>query len=182
VTVSGCRARFWPPSERDEVAEPRWLTEDEQRAWRSLVSVLLKLPVALDRQLQHDAGMSHFEYWVVAMLSEAPGHRLQHKQLAARISSSPSRLSHVMRRLEERGWVLRTPNPDDARASDAILTEDGFAQVRAAAPGHVEAVRQLVFDALTDDDVADLERIATRVLAQLEQRRSAPRSTGVART
>lgn len=157
------------------MAEPRWLDDDEQRAWRGLVSMLLRLPVELDRQLQHDAGMSHFEYWVVAMLSEAPGHRLQHKQLAARISSSASRLSHVMRRLEERGWVLRAPNPDDARASDAILTEEGLTQVVAAAPGHVEAVRQLVFDALTDRDVADLERIAARVLAQVDQRRSAAR-------
>jgi len=157
------------------VAEPRWLDDEQQRAWRCLVSVLLKLPVELDRQLQRDAGMSHFEYWVVAMLSEAPGHRLQHKQLAARISSSPSRLSHVMRRLEERGWVVRDVNRDDARASDAILTERGLAQVIAAAPGHVEAVRQLVFDGLTDRDVADLERVCTRVLEQVDNRPLADR-------
>ena len=151
-----------------EMAEPRWLTDEQQHAWRRLVAVLLKLPVELDRQLQRDADLTHFEYWVVAMLSEAPGHRLQLKDLAQRINSSPSRLSHVMRRLEDRGWVTRETNPDDARANDAILTEEGWEKVLATAPGHVEAVQQLVFDGLTGDDVTDLARICGRVLDQLE--------------
>lgn len=150
------------------VSEPRWLTDDQQHAWRRLVAVLLKLPVELDRQLQRDAEMSHFEYWVVAMLSEAPDHRLQLKELAQRINSSPSRLSHVMRRLEERGWVAREPNADDARASDAILTDDGWEKVVATAPGHVETVQQLVFDGLAAADTEDLARVCDRVLGQLE--------------
>lgn len=155
-------------NERIRVSEPRWLTDEQQDAWRRLVAVLLKLPVELDRQLQRDAEMSHFEYWVVAMLSEAPGRRLQLKELAQRINSSPSRLSHVMRRLEERGWVQRVTNPDDARANDAILIDEGWEKVVATAPGHVETVQALVFDGLTADDVTDLARICGRVLDQLE--------------
>lgn len=150
------------------MGEPRWLTDEQQHAWRRLVAVLLKLPVEVDRQLQRDADMSHFEYWVVAMLSEAPGRRLQLKELAQQINSSPSRLSHVMRRLEERGWVVREPHPDDARANDAILTEAGWEKVVATAPGHVETVQQLVFDGLTARDVEDLARVCDRVLEQLE--------------
>lgn len=150
------------------MSEPRWLTDAQQAAWRRLVAVLLKLPVELDRQLQRDADLSHFEYWVVAMLSEAPDHRLQLKELAERINSSPSRLSHVMRRLEERGWVERVKNADDARASDAILTDEGWEKVVATAPGHVETVRQLVFDGLTAADTEHLARVCDRVLEQLE--------------
>lgn len=157
------------------MSEARWLTDAQQDAWRRLVAVLLKLPVELDRQLQRDADLSHFEYWVVAMLSEAPGHRLQLKELAERINSSPSRLSHVMRRLEERGWVEREPNPDDARANDAILTEEGWEKVVATAPGHVETVQQLVFDGLTAADTEDLARVCDRVLEQLECRPQAGR-------
>lgn len=144
------------------------MTDEQQVAWRRLVAVLLKLPVELDRQLQRDDDMSHFEYWVVAMLSEAPGRRLQLKELAERINSSPSRLSHVMRRLEERGWVVREPNADDARANDALLTDDGWQKVVETAPGHVETVQRLVFDGLTSGDVTDLARICDRVLDQLE--------------
>lgn len=150
------------------VSEPRWLTDEQQHAWRRLVAVLLKLPVELDRQLQRDADLTHFEYWVIAMLSEASGHRLQLKELAERINSSPSRLSHVTRRLEERGWVVREPNADDARASDAVLTDEGWEKVVATAPGHVETVQELVFDGLSASDVTDLARVCSRVLGQLE--------------
>lgn len=150
------------------MAEPRWLTDEQQHAWRRLAAVLLKLPVELDRQLQQDADMTHFEYWVIAMLSEAPERRLQLKELAQRINSSASRLSHVMRRLEERGWVRRETNRDDARANDAILTGEGLDKVVATAPGHVETVQHFVFERLTDDDVADLARVCDRMLEQLE--------------
>jgi DNA-binding MarR family transcriptional regulator len=152
------------------MAEPRWLTDEQQRAWRRLAAVVMKLPAELDRQLQRDADMTHFEYWVVAMLSEAPDHRLQLKDLAEQSNSSPSRLSHVLRRLEERGWVAREPHPHDARASDAVLTDAGWRTVVATAPGHVENVQQLILDQLTDEDVDDLARICERILAGLEHR------------
>lgn len=159
---------FEASNERGAMAEPLWLTDEQQHAWRRLAAVLLKLPVEMDRQLQQDADMTHFEYWVIAMLSEAPDRRLQLKDLAQRINSSASRLSHVMRRLEDRGWVRRETNPDDARANDAILTDEGFDKVVATAPGHVETVRHLVFERLSEDDIADLARVCDRILEQLE--------------
>lgn len=144
--------------------QPRWLTEDEQHAWRQLAAVILKLPSALEAQLQRDAGLSHFEYWVIALLSEAPGRTLRLSQLAAQANASLSRLSHVIRRLERRGWVTRRPCPDDARATLAVLTEAGWGQVVAAAPGHVDAVRRLVFDGLDNGDIAELARLCANIL------------------
>ena len=147
---------------------PRWLDETEQHAWRRLAAVLLKLPSELERQLQRDAGMSHFEYWVIALLSEAPARTLRLSQLAAQANASLSRLSHVVTRLEERGWVTRQPCPDDARATLAVLTETGWRQVVAAAPGHVETVRRLVFEALDRDDVGELARLCDAVLDRID--------------
>jgi DNA-binding MarR family transcriptional regulator len=146
----------------------RWLDDDEQRAWRRLAAVVLKLPTELDRQLQRDAGMSHFEYWVLALLSEAPDHALRLAQLAAQANASLSRLSHVVTRLEDRGWVRRAPCPEDARATLGVLTEAGWAEVQQAAPGHVDAVRRFVFDALGADDVADLERVCGAIADRLD--------------
>ena len=149
----------------------RWLDDDEQGAWRRLVSVVLRLPVELERQLQHDADLGHFEYWVMALLSEAPGGRLRLSELARVAEASLSRLSHVVTRLESRGLVVREPCPDDARASFACLTDAGRALVVATAPGHVATVRDTVFDGLTPRDVADLARIAGRIVARLDERR-----------
>jgi DNA-binding MarR family transcriptional regulator len=144
--------------------EPRWLTDDEQHAWRQLAAVILKLPAALEAQLQRDADMSHFEYWVIALLSEAPQRTLRLSQLAAQANASLSRLSHVISRLEGRGWVTRRRCPDDARATLGVLTDAGWDQVVAAAPGHVDAVRRLVFDALDNGDVTDLARLCGKIL------------------
>lgn len=144
--------------------EPRWLTDDEQHAWRRLAGVILKLPSALDAQLHRDADMSHFQYWVLALLSEAPQHTLRLSQLSAQANASLSRLSHVISRLEQRGWVTRRPCPDDARATLAVLTDAGWEQVVAAAPGHVDAVRRLVLDGLDDSDVAELGRLCGKIL------------------
>jgi DNA-binding MarR family transcriptional regulator len=153
-----------PPAE----AAPRWLAADEQEAWRALVAVVLRLPGELERQLQRDAGMSHFAYWVLALLSEAPGRTLRLSELAAQADASLSRLSHVVTRLEARGWVTRRPCPDDARATLAALTDAGLDQVVAAAPGHVATVRRTVFDGLDATDVADLGRVCARVVARLD--------------
>lgn len=150
--------------------EPDWLDDREQRAWRQLAAVVLKLPTELERQLQRDAGLSHVEYWVLALLSEAPDHAIQLKHLAARANASQSRLSHVVRRLEERGLVRRRPARDDARASDAVLTDAGLDVVVASAPGHVATVRSLVFEPLAaaDVDVAELARVCGAIAARLE--------------
>lgn len=147
--------------------EPRWLTESEQRAWRRMAEVVFKLPSRLERQLQRDSDMGHFEYWVIAMLSEAPGRTVQLKDLAAQSHASLSRLSHVVSRLQARGWVLRERCPHDARATNAVLTDAGWDAVVAAAPGHVEAVRDAVFDGLSSKDVADMERVCSSILEHL---------------
>jgi DNA-binding MarR family transcriptional regulator len=152
----------------------RWLDEEEQQAWRRLAAVMLKLPAALEAQLHRDAGMSHFEYWVLALLSEAPGHTLRLSVLAGQANASLSRLSHVATRLEKRGWIVRQPCPDDARAVLAALTRAGHAQIVAAAPGHVETVRSLVFDGLDRADVGELARLCDAVLQRLD----APREDG----
>lgn len=148
-------------------AEERWLTDAEQRAWRQLAAVLLKLPSELEAQLQRDAGMSHFEYWVLALLSEAPDRTLRLGQLASQANASLSRLSHVVSRLEKRAWVGRRPCPDDARATLAALTDLGWRELVAAAPGHVAAVRQLVFDGLERDEVEELARRCTAILDRI---------------
>lgn len=147
--------------------EPRWLSAAEQAAWRALIAVILKLPGTLEAQLQRDADMTHFEYWVVALLSEATDHRLRMSDLAAQANASLSRLSHVVTRLERRGLVQREPSTDDARGTEAVLTDEGYQHVLATAPGHVEQVRRQVFDPLDARDVEDLTRIAGRIAARL---------------
>jgi len=122
----------------------RWLDYDEQRAWRGFLAMATLLPGALDQQLQRDAEMGHSSYIVLAMLSEAPDRSLRMSDLAARANSSPSRLSHTVTRLEQRGWVRRERSAEDGRGSIARLTDDGWDVVVATAPGHVAAVRRYV--------------------------------------
>ena len=141
-----------------------WLSPEEQAAWRPIISLLFRLPAALEAQLQKDAGIGHFEYLVLANLSEAPDRTLRMSDLAALASGSLSRLSHVVSRLEARGWVRREPCPGDGRYINAVLTEDGWAKVVATAPGHVAAVRKLLVDTLTPEQLADLGAISEHVL------------------
>jgi DNA-binding MarR family transcriptional regulator len=149
------------------MAGTRWLTDDEQRAWRRLAAVTMLLPAALESQLQRDADLTHFGYWVLAMLSEAPDRRIRMSELAARCNGSQSRLSHLVSRLEERGWVRRERVDGDGRGWVAVLTDAGYAKVVRTAPGHVEEVRSLVFDALTPEQVTQLEEINTAILTRL---------------
>lgn len=149
-------------------SEPRWLEPDETETWRNLWSVLLWLPSRLDAQLRHDAGMSHTQYTALSQLSMAPGHTLRMRDLATVGNMSLSHLSRVVTRLEARGWVERHPDPTDGRSTYATLTEAGWAAVREAAPGHVEAVRRLVFDPLTDEQRRALGEAATAIVTALE--------------
>ncbi|MET8864091.1 MarR family transcriptional regulator [Nonomuraea sp. NPDC004580] len=146
----------------------RWLDEDEQRAWRNFLAATQLVNEALDRQLQRDAGMPHAYYVILVALSEAPGRAMRMNELAARAQSSQSRLSHAVRRLEERGWVRREPCPSDRRSSFAVLTDEGYAVLAAAAPGHVEEVRRSLFDALTPEQVRRLDEICATVRNTLE--------------
>jgi DNA-binding MarR family transcriptional regulator len=143
-----------------------WLSADEQAAWRPFIALLFRLPAVLDAQLQKDAGINHFEYMVLSSLSEAPNRTLRMSDLAAMASGSLSRLSHVVSRLETRGWVRREPCPGDGRFINAVLTEDGWAKVVATAPGHVAAVRRLLVDVLTPDQLTELGAISAQVLTE----------------
>ncbi|MDR6416872.1 MarR family transcriptional regulator [Pseudarthrobacter sulfonivorans] len=150
------------------MTEPRWLNADERRAWLAILSINTLLPAALDSQLHNAGKVSLFDYNVMAMLSEAEGHFLPMSQLAARTSSSLSRLSHVVSKLEKRGWLERRPHPRDARVTTAHLSDVGMATLVELAPGHVEAVRTKFLDALTDRDVNDLARIGEKIVARLD--------------
>ncbi|WP_342023598.1 MarR family transcriptional regulator [Arthrobacter citreus] len=154
-------------SEPDAPA-PRWLTPEERRAWLALYAVATRLTPTLDADLFKRARITLFDYHVLAMTSEEPGRALPMSELAARSNASLSRLSHVVKKLEGRGWMERTPSPDDARVTMAALTDEGMAALEGLAPDHVRTVRELVFDGLDDRDVEDLERVGRRILARIE--------------
>jgi DNA-binding MarR family transcriptional regulator len=145
-----------------------WLDEQQISAWLRLVAVVEMLPGVLDTQLRRDASLSHFEYQVLAMLSEAPDRTLRMTALAMRTNATLPRLSHVVERLEGRGLVVRHPCPEDRRATNAVLTADGWAKVVETAPGHVAAVRHHVIDALTPDQVEQLRDICEAILERID--------------
>jgi len=145
-----------------DVATP-WLSDKQKEGWSGLLSLVLVLPGRLDAALRAEADLTLFDYVVLSGLSEAPGRRLRMADLAFLSRGSLSRLSNVVRRLEERGLVVRAPDPDDGRSTVASLTDAGLALVEAAAPVHVASVREHVVDRLTEDDLADLARIAERL-------------------
>lgn len=146
------------------MADPRWLSDEEQCAWRAFLAATRVVFRELDRELQRDAGMPHTYYVILVALSEAPGRAMRMTDLAAVCDSSPSRLSHAVARLEEAGRVRRTPSPDDRRGALATLTDHGFHVLEAAAPGHVESVRRHVFDRLTADQVVELRGVCESIL------------------
>ena len=143
--------------------EPRWLDADEQQAWLALAGTINRLPAALDAQLRRDAGITHFEYQVLALLSDAPERTLRMSTLAAQAEGSLPRLSQVVVRMEQRGWVRRAPDPADGRYTLATLTETGWGKVVQAAPGHVAEVRRLVVDQLTKAQLRQLRDIGRRI-------------------
>ncbi|GAA2653853.1 MarR family winged helix-turn-helix transcriptional regulator [Paractinoplanes durhamensis] len=145
-------------------SEPRWLDDAEQETWMALAGLLMRLPGALDAQLQRDAGLTHFEYLVISGLSMVPGRTMRMSELAAVAEGSLPRLSQVVSRLEKRGWVRRSPDPDDGRYTLAILTDEGWDKVVATAPGHVAAVRHFVFDPLTKGQQRQLGEIGRRIM------------------
>jgi DNA-binding MarR family transcriptional regulator len=148
----------------DGPQDPRWLDAEETAAWRALARMLVRLPAALDAQLRRDAGITHFEYQVLALLSEAPGRTLRMSELATLAEGSLPRLSQVVARLEQRGWMRRTPDPADGRYTLAILTDQGGAKVAQAAPGHVQEVRRLVLDPLTNAQTRQLRETSRRIV------------------
>lgn len=148
--------------------DTRWLTKEELAAWVRLAAVLELLPGALDSQLRREADLTNFEYYVLAMLSEAPKRTLRMTALAALTNATLPRLSHVVRRLEARGLVERCPCPEDGRATNARLTADGWRKVQDSAPGHVSYVREHVIDALTPEQIGQLTAITDALLQRLD--------------
>ncbi|MDX3130178.1 MarR family transcriptional regulator [Streptomyces europaeiscabiei] len=143
--------------------QSRWLTDEEMETWHALAGVMVRLPSALDAQLQRDSGVSHVEYLVMAMLSQSEERTLRMSDLAGYTGSSLSRLSHLVKRLEKSEWVRREPDPTDGRYTLAVLTDAGHAKVAESAPGHADAVRRYVFDALTKSQQRQLRDIGRRI-------------------
>ena len=153
-----------PAPTADTRRAPRWLDAEEQRAWRAYMNSWMLLEDRLDRELTREAGISHAYYEILVQLSETEGRMLRMSQLAERCLSSRSRLSHAVSRLEERGWVRRQVCPDDGRGQLAVLTDEGFAALEAAAPVHVESVRTHLFDQLTPQQVANMRDLGETLL------------------
>ncbi len=147
--------------------EPRWLDADEQKAWRAWLYSTQLLQERLNAELQHDTGISHPYYEILVQLSETPGRMLRMSELADRSLSSRSRLSHAVSRLEERGWIRRQVCEEDGRGQLAVLTDEGFAALEAAAPIHVESVRKHLFDQLSDEQVTAMRGIGETLLKHL---------------
>lgn len=148
--------------------DTRWLSNDEQTAWMRTAAVLELLPGALDAQLIRDEDLTHFEYFALASLSEAPERTLRITKLASMTNATLPRLSRVLTGLEKSGLVERSTCPEDRRAKNVMLTEAGWAKVVQAAPGHVENVRRLVLDRLSGEQVEQLSLITQALLGELD--------------
>jgi DNA-binding MarR family transcriptional regulator len=149
------------------MSEPRWLDQAEQRTWLAFLATTQLLDEALDRQLQRDAGMPHAYYRILVALSFAPERTMRMSDLAAVSQASQSRLSHAVNRLEDSGWVRREKDANDKRVTHATLTEKGLQVLASTAPGHVEAVRQNLFDLLSAEQIRQLRSICESVLPKL---------------
>ena len=160
MTEEADRAGEEPPVE--------WLTAGELESWLSLVRLMMWLPWSIDQQLQRDSKLGMVEYQVLAMLSKSPEGTLRMSSLAVLTNASLSRLSHLVKRLEERGLVRREPDPADGRFTHAILTEEGFQTLAEAAPGHVAHVRSLIIDVLSPEQLRRVGRAADRIMSRID--------------
>lgn len=151
-----------------DVDPPRWLEQEEQESWNAFAYLLTQLPAALETQMHRDAGLTHFEYMVLAALSSDPEDTLRLSRIAHYTGATLTRLSNVVIKLEKRGLLHRSPDPDDGRATRATLTDRGRAALTAAAPGHVAEVRRLVFDPLTAAQQRQLRAISERILRAID--------------
>jgi DNA-binding MarR family transcriptional regulator len=145
-----------------------WLTPDELSSWLSVVKLMTWLPWSIDQQLQRDAGLATVEYQVLACLSQSPQCMMRMSSMAVLTNASLSRLSRVVKRLEDRGLVRREADPSDGRFTNAILTDEGFRTIEAAAPAHVAHVRSLVIDVLSAEQLRRLGIAAERILSRID--------------
>jgi DNA-binding MarR family transcriptional regulator len=165
-------SQVWAASQEPEgglgVAQPRWLDAEEQKAWRAWLYSSTLLTDRLDRELTRATGIPHAYYEILVQLSEAPDRMMRMSELADRCLSSRSRLSHAVSRLEDKGWVRRQVCESDGRGQLAVLTDEGFAALEAAAPVHVEGVRTHLFDQLSPEQVAAMRDIGETLLRHLD--------------
>ena len=147
----------------------RWLNDEEQRLWRSVLTANRLLFDRIERELQQDAGLPHAYFEILVHLSETPGHSLRMSDLASTALSSRSRLSHAIARMEEAGWVRRRPCPSDRRGQLAELTEAGMAKLKAAAPAHVEEVRSALFDGLSPEQLKMLREVSDAIVNHISE-------------
>jgi DNA-binding MarR family transcriptional regulator len=150
------------------VTEPRWLDEREQRMWRAFGDMRRQLDSAMERQLNGES-LSGADYHLLVPLSEAPGQRLRARDLRRVVDWDRSRLSHQIRRMEQRGLISREECPGDARGTVIRLTPEGRGAMESATPGQVETVRRLFIDQLTPEEIESLTSIAHRVLGRIAE-------------
>lgn len=150
------------------VSDNVWLNQEQQDVWLNIWSMRVWLPARMDAQLKADSGLSNFDYFALAQISMAPDRRLRMSELAELSDMTLSHLSRVVTRLEKSGWVRRVPDPTDGRATVAVLTEEGWNKVVQAAPGHVDQVRRLIFDNLTDEELRVLGTAMEKIIAALD--------------
>lgn len=154
------------------MADPRWLDERQQRAWRGHLAVQARLQAQLNRRLQSGSGLSLADFDVLVALSEREGVSMRVRELAEALQWEKSRLSHHLSRMQRRGLVERQDCPDDARGAFVVLTEEGRRTIEQAAPAHVEAVRELVFDGLDDHQVRTWAEVSEVVLERVDRDRA----------
>lgn len=142
---------------KDMATNPRWLNDDEQVLWRTILGGIRHLERGLEETLQGESGLGASEFAVLVTLSEADGRSLRLRDICQSLEWDRSRASHQITRMERRGLVTKRKCPSDARGVLVTLTDDGLSRLEHAAPGHVESVRRLVFDHLTPDQAKTLD-------------------------
>lgn len=144
-----------------------WLSEDQQLLWRRWLRLNSLLPVVLHRELQADAGISLSDFEVLVTLTDIPGRRVRVTDLARELNWERSRVSHHITRMERRGLVERSECRDDGRGAWVVLTKHGRSAIERAAPGHARAVRRLIFDDLSPEELAVMSGVIDTVLGRL---------------
>jgi len=150
-------------------SQTRWLNDEQKDAFYTLMALIIEVDRSLDHQLTQNAGLSHFGYTALARLSEAENRSLRMSELASTANGSLSRLSQVIAKLEKKGWVTRSVDPDDGRYTVATLTDAGYEKVVETAPGHVEQVQKVLFDPLTKSQVQQIHTIGQRILRRIKE-------------
>ena len=156
------------------MTEPRWLDEEEMRAWRAFVTTSVRLFEQLDREMKAEHGLTHDDYAILVNLSESAGQQMRMTELASRVLESKSRLSHHVGRLESEGLVRRESCPNDLRGLFAVLTPAGRRLLRQAAPGHARSVRDHFIDHLDRSQLGSLADALEGVSDHLERTNGRP--------